>query len=120
MVGLSVPQSYLQENDDQHPIEVLEESLDEIFAEENQQPEDVRSCSSNFEQVDYEPEMIICDETAAVNKDKLKRKITEHSPQNGTSSRPIKLVKIDLNKTTPKNGIEIEQKPLIKGKSQIF
>lgn len=97
--------------------------LGEMLSEDNQQPEDVRSYSSNsvnehVDHVDFEPEMIVCNQsavTSAVTKEKLKRKIVEHSAQNGTMSQPVKLIKVEVNQTKPKNGVETAQRQHIKG-----
>ncbi|KAG4074713.1 hypothetical protein HA402_008811 [Bradysia odoriphaga] len=114
LVGLSVPHPYQQDNDDEQQIEALDEcerlDMSEMFCDDNQQPEDSLSSNSaieHVEHVDYEPEMIV------------KRKMIRHSPQNGTSSQPIKLMKIELSQPKPKNGIETAQRPRIKDTAKL-
>ncbi|XP_037041188.1 uncharacterized protein LOC119077915 isoform X2 [Bradysia coprophila] len=116
LVGLSVPHPYQQDqeqdNDDEQQIEALDEcerlDIEDMFCDDNQQPEDSFSPSSAIEHVehgDYEPEM--------------KRKMIRHSPQNGTISQPIKLMKIELSQPKPKNGIETAQRPHIKDTAKL-
>lgn len=133
LVGLAVPLPYHQEqeHDEEQEIEALDEcarlNIAEIFADDNEQPEDIHSYSSNsaieqVEHVDFEPEMIVCNRSAS-NKDYAKRKISGHSAQNGNTSQPIKLIKVELNQAKPKNGVETTQRPHIKGtyhQSNIF
>lgn len=103
------------ENDDEQQIEALDEcerlDMDEIFGDDDeQQHEEIDSYTSveHVEHVtvdDYSPETIVCDQGEAGHSEN-KRKFPECTTQNG-SSQPMKLIKIDLNKSKLRNGIEL-------------
>lgn len=113
------------ENDDEQQIEALDEcerlDIDEIFGDddEQQEEEEIDSYTSmdHVEHVtveDYSPETIVCDQPEVMHSDK-KRKFSENLSQNG-SSQPMKLIKIDVQKSKQKNGIEATKTLHGKGK----
>lgn len=105
-----------EDHEDEQQIEALEEcerlDINEMFGGDDEQQEEIDDYSSNsamgnVEHVtidDYSPETIVCDRDEYGLREN-KRKIIDHSSQNG-SSKPVKLIKIDLNKSKPKNGTE--------------
>lgn len=116
LVGISVPFPFDQtesqtENDD----EALDDCdrLNEIFDDtvEQHRQEEVHCFASNtvmehIEHVTAEdciPETIIC-EQSEIPSNEIKRKVS-NSTQNGVS-QPVKLIKIEVNKVKPKNGME--------------
>lgn len=128
LVGVSIPYAFDQtENDDEQQIEALDEceriDISEIFGDDDEQHEeeiDGYSSNSAIEHVEhvtvdvYSPETIVCDQPPEIVRIENKRKISESSSQNGTS-QPMKLVKIDLNKSQHKNGIEATKRQHRKG-----
>lgn len=123
LVGVAVPMDQSQSHQNHHSddeIEALEdcERLDmaEIFDHGQQHDTDLDSFRSNsvMEHVtveDYVPDKIVCDERQQrpPHIERMKR-TSDHLTPNGAN--PLKLIKIDVNRTKLTNGTDTVQKTL--------
>lgn len=113
------------ENEDEQQIEALDEcerlDIVEMFGDDDEQQEEIDSYSSSsaLEHVEhvtvYSPETIVCD-AANVHRNDSKRK--SDSSQNGLS-KPVKLIKIDVNMPKNSNGIDTTKAQHAKGKNEL-
>lgn len=126
LVGVALPFSFDQTENDEQQIEALDEcdrlDIQEIFGDDDEHQEELDSYSSHsvVEHVTiggYSPETVICDRVAVESIENKRKAVKIHNlSENG---QPAKIIKIDVNQYKQNNGIDTTPPQPAKGRKCI-